>query len=82
VQILAMRKVVDCRARRERNLAVHGYLAAGVRVAVTGPDRAWTPMLRGSNSDYILALICKGRDGAWTRVRAGTVFELYRAAWR
>ena len=82
VQIMAMHKVVSCRTRREWNLSVEGYLANGTRVGSMPPEPGWTEMLRGSNSDYILKLICEGRDDAWRILRLPTVFDVYRATWR
>jgi hypothetical protein len=81
IQIMAMHKVVSCHSRQELNLTVEGYRSDGKRVSsVAGGN--WTPMLRGSNSDYILALICEGRDAAWRPLRLPTVFDAYRATWR
>ena len=82
VQIMAMHKVVSCRTRQEWNLTVEGYLADGRRMTASGGDGGWTPMLRGSNSDYILQLICDGHDDAWRKLNLPTVFDAYRATWR
>lgn len=82
VQIMAMHKVVSCKTRQEWNLTVEGYLANGRRISSTAAAGGWTPMLRGSNSDYILTLICEGRDDAWRTLRLPTVFDVYRATWR
>ena len=81
VQIMAMHKVVSCRTRQEWNLTVEGYLANGRRIAANAGDGGWTPMLRGSNSDYILTLICEGQDDTWRKLRLPTVFDVYRATW-
>lgn len=82
VQIMAMHKVVSCKTRQEWNLTVEGYLADGTRISSAAGSGGWTPMLRGSNSDYILTLICQGRDNAWRRLRVSKVFDVYRATWR
>lgn len=81
-QIMAVHKVVSCRTRREWDLVIDGYLANGRRLTSTPGAPGWTPMLRGSNSDYILELICRGHDDAWRRLRVATVFDAYRATWR
>jgi hypothetical protein len=81
-QIMAVRKVVSCRSRLEWDLTIDSYLANGRRINSAAGAPGWTPMLRGSNSDYILALICQGHDDAWRRLHVRTVFDAYRATWR
>jgi len=82
LQILATRQVVNCKTRRAKSLGTVGYLATGERISATGPDPGWSENLRGSNTDLILTTMCEGPDLAWTRLRAPTVFDLYRATWR
>jgi hypothetical protein len=82
LQILATRQVVNCKTRLAKSLGTVGYLANGARISATGPDPGWTENLRGSNTDLILTTMCEGPDPAWSRVRAATVFDVYRATWR
>jgi hypothetical protein len=82
LQILATRQVVNCKTRLAKSLGTVGYLADGARISATGPDPGWSENLRGSNTDLILTTMCDGPDLAWGRIRAPSVFDVYRATWR
>lgn len=81
-QITGVLLLVDCKTLLSRRLKVAHYLDDGRALSHTGPERAWTEALRGSNTDLILRAMCQGPGGAWARRKADTVFDLYRQVWR
>ena len=82
VEVLAILQAVNCDSRVERALATIQYTAAGRVLRRTGPATPWTTSLYGSNTDYMLNVICGAPDSAWTRQRARDPFDLYRRVWR
>jgi hypothetical protein len=81
-QITGVLLLVDCKSLMSRRLKVAHYLEDGRVLSRTGPERAWTEALRGSNTDLMLRAMCRGPDPVWARRKAGSVFELYRKVWR
>jgi hypothetical protein len=82
IQITGVLLLVDCKSLMSRRLKVVHYLADGRALSHTGPERAWTEALRGSNTDLMLRAMCIGPDPAWAKRKADTVFELYGKVWR
>jgi hypothetical protein len=81
-QITGVLLLADCKTLLFRRLEVVHSLEDGRALSRTGPERAWTEALRGSNTDLILRAMCRGPDRLWARRRAETVFDLYRQVWR
>jgi hypothetical protein len=81
-QILAVMQVVNCKTKIERALATAQYDAAGHLLSRSGRDAGWTLTLHGSNTDYLIDLLCGRPDGAWASSPAKTVFEAYRLIWK
>jgi hypothetical protein len=81
VEVLAVLQSVNCDSRVERALATTHYTADGKVLTRTGPATPWTTSLSGSNTDYILDVMCGTPDRAWARVSAANVFEAYRHVW-
>ena len=77
-----MLELVDCKTLLARRLKVVHYLDDGQALSRTGPERAFTESLRGSNTDLILRAMCYGPDDVWAHRRAKTVFDLYDEVWR
>jgi hypothetical protein len=82
IQITGVLLLVDCKTLLSRRLKVAQYFDDGRTLSHSGPERAWTEALRGSNTDLILRAMCGGPDRVWARRRAKTVFDLYRQVWR
>lgn len=82
IQITGVLLRVDCRTLLSRRLEVAQYLGDGRVLSRSGPERAWTEALRGSNTDLMLRAMCRGPDRAWARRKVKTVFDLYRRVWR
>ncbi len=82
MQIMATREMVDCRTRQNIDLQTVRYMADGAELSRIGREAHWKISLRGSNSDYLVGVICDGVDPAWKASRVPTVFDLYRATWR
>lgn len=81
-QITGVLELVNCKTLLARRLKVVHYLDTGEVLSRTGPERAWTESLRGSNTDLILRAMCRGPDPVWAHRRAKTVFDLYGEVWR
>jgi hypothetical protein len=82
VEVLAILQAVNCGTKVERALATTQYTADGRVLKRTGPVMPWTTSLYGSNTDYMLDVICGAPDGVWARRNARDVFEVYRRVWR
>jgi hypothetical protein len=82
VEVLAVLQAVNCGTKVERALATTHYTADGKVLRRTGPATPWTTSLYGSNTDYILDVICGAPDPVWARRKARDVFEVYRRVWR
>ena len=81
VQVLAILQAVNCKTKVERALATTQYTADGAVLKQTGPATPWTTSLYGSNTDYMLDVICGAPDAVWARRTAPDVFHLYRRVW-
>jgi hypothetical protein len=81
VEVLAILQAVNCQTKVERALATTQYTAEGKVLRRTGPATPWTTSLYGSNTDYMLDVICGAPDGVWARRSAPDVFHLYRRVW-
>jgi hypothetical protein len=81
-QIMGVLLLVNCKTLLSRRLKVVQYLDDARAVAHSGPERAWTEALRGSNTDLMLRAMCRGPDPVWARRKAKSVFQLYRQVWR
>lgn len=81
-QVLAVLQVVNCKTRVERALATAQYDLHGRLLRRSGPDAGWTVTLHGSNTDYLLDVMCGKPDGAWARRKVSNVFEAYRVIWK
>lgn len=81
-QVTGVLALVNCRTLLARRLKVVHFLATGEVLSSTGPERAWTESLRGSNTDLLLRAMCRGPDPAWAHRTAKTVFDLYDEVWR
>ena len=81
VEVLAILQAVNCQTKVERALATIQYTAAGKVLRRTGPATPWTTSLYGSNTDYMLDVICGAPDRVWARRSAPDVFYLYRRVW-
>ncbi len=82
VEVLAILQAVNCGTRVERALATTQYTADGSVLRRNGPATPWTTSLYGSNTDYMLNVICGAPDSAWAWRNAPDVFHLYRSVWR
>jgi hypothetical protein len=82
VEVLAILQAVNCKTKVERVLATTQYTAGGKVLRRTGPATPWTISLDGSNTDYMLDVICGAPDGVWARRSVPDVFALYRRVWR
>lgn len=81
VEVLAILQSVNCKTKVERALATTQYTSGGQVLKRTGPATPWTISLYGSNTDYMLDVICGAPDSVWARRSAPDVFHLYRRVW-